>query len=214
MHKLLLSLGFNKYLVQGGDIGAAISRFMAATYDECKGMHLNFMEVKGIREKASQDDKLSEVDKSGVERFDEFFRTGRGYADMHDTRPGTIGIVLSASPIAQLAWIGEKFLAWSDPECTPSLDTILADVTLYWFTGCYPTSIYPYRDVRPLLFVDKPVGYSYFPWELAPVPKVWAEKTGRMVFFKCHERGGHFAALERPAELWTDVEEYVKVAWK
>lgn len=34
---------------------------------------------------------------------------------------------------------------WSDE--TPSIETILGNVSLYWFTGCYPSSIYPYREV-------------------------------------------------------------------
>lgn len=27
------------------------------------------------------------------------------------------------------------------------------------------------------------------------------------------ERGGHFAALEQPAKLWADIEEFLGVAW-
>jgi microsomal epoxide hydrolase len=46
------------------------------------------------------------------------------------------------------------------------------------------------------------------------VPRAWAEKTGKVVFFRSHEKGGHFAALERTEVLWKDVEEFVKIAWK
>lgn len=113
-----------------------------------------------------------------------------------------------------LILLQEKFLAWSDPRTTPSLDTILADITLYWLTGCFPTSIYTYREKIKMSYVNKPVGYSYFPYELAPIPQAWAAKTGDLVFFKSHDKGGHFAALERPETLWADVEEFVKIAWK
>lgn len=216
MHKLLLSLGFGStgYLVQGGDIGSLVSRVMAATYDECKGMHLNFMYIAGILDNASSDDSLSEMEEKGVERLKEFADIGSAYAKMHGTKPSTIGLVLSSSPVAQLAWIGEKFLAWSDPRTTPSLRTIISDITLYWLTGCFPTSIYTYREVKELLYVDKPIGYSYFAYELAPVPRAWAEKAGKIMSFKAHEKGGHFAALERSEVLWEDVEAFVKVAWK
>ncbi|CAO2652562.1 Nn.00g008450.m01.CDS01 [Neocucurbitaria sp. VM-36] len=216
MHKLLLSLGFGStgYLVQGGDIGSLVSRVIAATYAECKGMHLNFMFIRYIETMSSPDDEISEAERKGLERLEAFKTVGHAYAQEHGTKPSTIGLVLSSSPIAQLAWIGEKFLAWSDPSTTPSIDTILADITLYWLTECFPTSIYTYREEKKLLHVDKPIGYSYFPYELAPVPRAWAEKTGKVVFFKAHEKGGHFAALERPEQLWEDIEEYVKVAWK
>ncbi|KAL6707522.1 hypothetical protein ACN47E_004092 [Coniothyrium glycines] len=216
MHKLLLSLGFasSGYLVQGGDIGSLVSRNMAATYPECKGMHLNFMYTKDIQNKASPDDVLSAQEQKGLERMQEFQSRGSAYAVEHATKPSTIGLVLASSPVAQLAWIGEKFLAWSDPSTTPSLDTMLADITLYWLTACFPTSIYTYREPKETLHVGKPVGYSYFPFELAPVPRAWAERTGQLVFFKAHDQGGHFAALEKPEALLEDVEEWVKRAWK
>ncbi|KAF2849121.1 epoxide hydrolase-like protein [Plenodomus tracheiphilus IPT5] len=216
MHKLLLSLGFGTsgYLVQGGDIGAFISREIASTYPECKGMHLNFMYMSDIASKASPEGSLTEQEQRGLQRLEDFKNIHSAYAFEHGTKPSTIGLVLSSSPLAQLSWIGEKFLAWSDPSTTPPLNTILADVTLYWLTGCYPTSIYTYREMKETRFVEKPVGYSYFPFELAPVPRAWAEKTGNMVFYGEHERGGHFAALERPEVLWGDVEAFVGKVWK
>ncbi len=110
MHKLLLSLGFGSagYLVQGGDIGSMISRAVAATYDECKGMHVNMMFSKDIEPKSPSDVYLTEVEKKGIQRMRDFKTKGYGYNLEHGTKPSTIGLVLSSSPIAQLAWIGEK----------------------------------------------------------------------------------------------------------
>ncbi|KAL1594041.1 hypothetical protein SLS59_009072 [Nothophoma quercina] len=216
IHKLMLSLGFGTtgYLIQGGDIGSLVARVIAARYDECKGMHLNFMLNTGIQEKARDDDKLPKHEEDGLKRMEKFFTKGRAYAHEHGTKPATIGLVMASSPVAQLAWIGEKFLAWSDPRTRPSLNTILADITLYWLTDCFPTSIYTYRQEKKLDHVNKPTGYSYFPYELSPIPQAWAARTCDLVFFRNHDKGGHFAALERPEALWEDVQEYVKVAWK
>ncbi|KAH8731694.1 Alpha/Beta hydrolase protein [Phaeosphaeriaceae sp. PMI808] len=214
MHKLLLSLGFEKYLVQGGDIGSMVSNRIVSAYEECKGAHVNLLSHPGIRDAASPEDKLSEQDIEWMARMNEFFTTGMAYAKMHGTRPSTIGFVLSSSPIAQLAWIGEKFLAWSDPATRPSLDNILAGVTLYWLTGCFPTSIYTYRAMASLEPGDKPLGYSHFPYEIAYLPRALAAKKKNLVTFTTHTKGGHFAALERPEALWADVEEFVKAVWK
>lgn len=35
---------------------------------------------------------------------------------------------------------------------------------------------------------------------------------GDLVFFKDHDMGGHFPALEMPEELWDDVETFICVA--
>lgn len=110
-------------------------------------------------------------------------------------------------------------LEWSDTD--PSLDTILTNVTLYWFTQSFPRSIYPYREsfgkaapppAPP--YIEKPFGYSWYRYEITPGLKVQLEKVGNLVFYKQHESGGHFAALEKPKEMLGDVEEFVKVAWK
>jgi microsomal epoxide hydrolase len=216
MHKLLLTLGFGArgYLAQGGDIGSLVARSLAAHYAECKGMHVNFMHVADMESKASPADVLSAAETRGLDRMHAFKTSGRAYAIEHGTRPATIGLVLASSPLAQLAWIAEKFLAWSDPASAPPLDAILAHVSLYCLAGCYPSSIYSYRDAVEAAFVDKPTGYSWFPFELMPVPRAWAERTANVVHFNAHERGGHFAALEVPEALWADVEAYVELAWK
>jgi microsomal epoxide hydrolase len=87
MHKLLLSLGFGStgYLVQGGDIGSLVARVMAATYPECKGMHLNFMYIAGIMDKSSPDDHLTQQEQKGLDRLNDFSTIGNAYARMHGT---------------------------------------------------------------------------------------------------------------------------------
>jgi microsomal epoxide hydrolase len=61
---------------------------------------------------------------------------------------------------------------------------------------------------------NKPLGFSFFPYELVPGVKSIMEKETNLVFHKQHEHGGHFAALERPEDLWADVEEFAGKAWK
>ena len=108
-------------------------------------------------------------------------------------------------------------LEWTDED--PPLDTILTNVSLYWFTACFPSCLHPYRILfdparQEMPTTDKPLGYSVFPMELLIAVKSLLEKEVNLVYYKRHERGGHFAALEKPAELWADVEEFVGTAWK
>ncbi|KAI1617161.1 Alpha/Beta hydrolase protein [Exophiala viscosa] len=152
-----------------------------------------------------------------------FIQTGSAYAQEHGTRPATIGFVLASNPLALLAWIGEKFIQWTDE--TPFLEDILDDVTLYWFTQSFPRCIYIYREYHgdpgahtphgdPRFRSEKPVGYSWFPQELAPIPKAWVERMGNLVWHRQHDSGGHFAALEKPEVLMADVEDFAKQVWQ
>jgi microsomal epoxide hydrolase len=199
---------------------------------------------------AFEDIKLNDRDQARIKRFKEFNDTGSGYAIEHGTRPSTIGFALAASPIALAAWVGEKLHEWTDE--TPRMEVVLQWLTLYWLTQTFPTSIYPYRHTmheqkdpttrpgesakdftKPMTgtYVDKPMGYSLFEYELLPTPISWAKKTGNLVSFAEHEygesaglfyhvpltygifAGGHFAATEHPDLLAKDVVEFLNVAW-
>jgi microsomal epoxide hydrolase len=42
---LMVGLGFNAYIAQGGDLGSYISRKLAEKYDECKGVSSSTRDV-------------------------------------------------------------------------------------------------------------------------------------------------------------------------
>lgn len=159
---------------------------------------------------------LSALEMGGLGRGQQFVASGAAYAMEHGTRPATIGLVLSSSPLALLAWIGEKFLDWC--EQPPALETILDAVSLYWFTETFPRSIFPYRNNgsppstmhgSPENFLKVPMGYSYFPYDIAPSPISWVKTTGNLVWHRAHENGGHFAAMELPAVFVEDLGDFV-----
>lgn len=212
-------IGFESYVVQGGDVGGRVGRIIAAQYPKCKAIHLNTHPMVQP-DPAEIKSSITESEKAALERHNFFLHNGTGYAWEHATRPSTIGFALSSSPLALLAWIGEKFLDWTDDD--PPLDVILEAVTLYWVTGCAASNLWSYRQFygpgadhhgSKKWHLDKPFGFSWFPKEINPLPKAWIETTGNLVVFKQHDKGGHFAAMERPQDLWNDVEEFLQIAW-
>lgn len=229
MNKLMLGLGFGSgYIAHGGDLGSFVSRILAMNYDACKGVHVNMM---GIPAPDSLNKSPDDEEKVALEKAAEAVDTGLAFLLEQGTRAATIGLALSSSPLALLSWIGEKFLEWSD-EDTP-LDKILESVTFYWLTDTFPRCLYHNRgmgrpDEKPsiarvsalmggsqlkLPYVQKPTGYSLFAKEIVPVPKSWAVLSCNLVSYNQHDRGGHFAAMEKPKELLEDIEVYIKKAW-
>ncbi|KAK9582507.1 hypothetical protein V6Z92_006690 [Aspergillus fumigatus] len=63
------------------------------------------------------------------------------------------------------------------------------------------------------LYIQKPLGFSYFPNEIIPAPKAWVSTTGNLVFWRQHDKGGHFAALERPHDLKAALSAFVEQVW-
>ena len=181
LNSLMTNLGFGSgYIATGGDIGSSIARILAARYLSCKAMHVNYLPIKTPPAEIPIS-ALSYQDRVFVRRGQEFMAKGSAYAAEHGSRPSTISLVLSSNPLAVLAWIGEKFLMWTDED--PLLDTVLESVSLYWFTETMSRCLYPYRQSMdgsrsghddPDMYVKKPLGYSLFPKEIFPSPRSWA----------------------------------------
>ena len=218
--QLMVQLGFsNGYAVQGGDVGSKGARVLGGVHPRVRAVHLNFCLMPDPGNISPSE--YNELEKEGLIRAQEFGRIGSAYALEHATKPSTIGLALSTNPVASLAWIGEKFLSWTDED--PSPETILESVSLYWLTNCFATSLYPYRQLftpgnigaheNPIWHIDKPLGFSWFPKEIAPVPKAWIATTGNLVFFRQHQRGGHVAAIEHPDVLLKDFEDFLSHVW-
>ncbi|KAF4551184.1 Epoxide hydrolase-like protein 4 [Elsinoe fawcettii] len=220
--KLMHALGFEKgYVAQGGDLGSFVSRYLGGFDDSCKAYHTN-MSVQPPPKNAAEL-SLEQIEKEHQHRGKTWMDTGTAYGQEHGTRTATIGLVLSSSPVALLAWIGEKFLEWTDED--PPIDQILESISLYWLTDTFPRCIYPYRSlygpdrdaIRAKTTPEKhntPMGFSWFPKELVPTPVSWVGTTANLVWSRHHTSGGHFAAMEKPAELLADVEDFVKAVWK
>ncbi|GJN90554.1 hypothetical protein Rhopal_003566-T1 [Rhodotorula paludigena] len=213
LDKLMLGLGFTDgYAVQGGDIGSGLARILAIKHN-AKAIHINYYPAVAPPDDASERHQIKPHEEQALERAKEFQTTGRGYAIEQGTRPGTIGIVVGSSPISLLAWLAEKFHAWTDED--PSVDTILAIATFWWLRDSYPTSIWAYADFihtgvgifhnDPKNYVDKPFGFSSFAKEISSTPEAWAGRNGNLQFYRYHEKGGHFAASERPKEFAQDM---------
>lgn len=126
-----------------------------------------------------------------LQKAAEWRTAGSGYALEHATRPATIGLVLSSSPLALLAWTAEKFIDDSD-EPLP-LSVILRMVSLHWFTESIPRGLYPYRaallgpdGVR--MSGEKPLGYSHFREEFIFLPGAWEWRAPNSRFRRDHDR--------------------------
>jgi hypothetical protein len=122
--------------------------------------------------------------------------TGRAYALEHSTRPATIALALSTNPLAMLAWVGEKFVEWSDNRYPIPLNTVLSMASFYWFTNSFGRGMWAYSlagGPLPSLVTSKPFGFSSYLREIATVPQAWAEHLfPSLVFHKTHDRVSHF----------------------
>jgi pimeloyl-ACP methyl ester carboxylesterase len=141
-----------------------------------------------------------------------------GYSAIQSTRPQTLAYGLHDSPAGQLAWIVEKFKEWTDPaadlpEDAVDRDQLLTNVTVYWLTGTAGSAARLYKDgamdwSQPLGPSRVPTGVAVFPGD-AGIRRV-AEQNDNVVHWSEFDRGGHFAAMEAPDLLVTDIRAFFR----
>ena len=202
--ELMSRLGYDRWLAQGGDWGAAVTTMLGKQRPAgLWAIHLNLPVV--VPPPVDKDD-LTEDEKKALADIKEYGVHESGYMRLQSTRPQTLGYALSDSPVAQAAWIYEKFAAWTDsgrnPEKVLTQDEMLDNIMLYWLSGTGASSARLYwesmKDFRRVE-LDLPVGCSIFPRELYRVPKRWADRTYRdLLYWGEVGSGGHFAAFEQP----------------
>jgi pimeloyl-ACP methyl ester carboxylesterase len=212
---LMLRLGYDRYVSQGGDCGSVISQRMALQHvPGLLGIHLNMPAVvpADIAKILAAGDPapaaLTAKERGAFEQLEAFYRDNSAYAAMMNTRPQTIGYALVDSPVGMAAWMYEKIAQWTysggQPERVLSRDEILDDLSLYWLTSTGASAARIYWEDHSNNFnargiIDVPVAVSVFPGEIFRAPKSWAERCYKNLFyFNEVENGGHFAAWEQP----------------
>jgi pimeloyl-ACP methyl ester carboxylesterase len=218
--ELMTALGYPRFGVQGGDWGAFVaSRLGYAHPEKLGGMHLNLLTVR--RDQQAVADATPE-EKRYLDELALWLKEETGYQWIQGTRPQTLAFGLTDSPAGLAAWIIEKFRAWSDcrgdVESAIARDRLLANISLYWFTGAIGSSFWPYytRMHRPWPIpegrtINVPTGYAQFPAEILRPPRSLAERTYSDIRrWSVMPRGGHFAALEQPDALANEIREFFR----
>ncbi|MFC0386815.1 epoxide hydrolase family protein [Muricoccus vinaceus] len=211
-------LGYERFAAQGGDWGAFVSsRLGAAHKARMIGIHLNFLAVP---RDPTPPENATEEERRYLNELSTFLKEETGYQWIQGTRPQTLAYGLTDSPAALAAWIAEKFRMWTDNDGTPDdavdRDRMLANISLYWFTGCIGASFHPYyaRMHGPWPIpgrVEVPAGYCQFPREIIRPPRCVAERTYADIRrWSVMPRGGHFAAMEQPDTLAEEIRAFFR----
>lgn len=209
--ELMRTLGYTRWVAQGGDWGAVITNTLALQKPAgLAAIHLN---IPLAVPASPQMDGTTPAEREAMAALQRFVTDGWGYNQLQAARPQTIGYALADSPVGLAAWIYEKFQAWTDndgdPERALTRDEMLDDITLYWLTNTAASSARLYRENAGKFgmnqgIVDFPVGLSLFPKEIFRTPRSWADKVyPNIIHWNELDRGGHFAAFEQP-KLFTE----------
>jgi pimeloyl-ACP methyl ester carboxylesterase len=239
--KLMLRLGHKQFYTQGGDWGSIITTALATTYPEnVLGLHLNMPVsvtpgtlLKNVLVQLPPLKYLlvhaEDFHKVGLQPYMRLLQE-TGYLHIQATKPDTVGLALSSSPLGLAGYILEKFSTWTNPELlavedgglrhhTIPLDAMLTDVMLYWTSNCITSSQRFYKEnfmsgslqVLSQIPIRTATGIADTPYELFLVPRAsLAGKFPNIVQYTRFKKGGHFVAMELPTEMAADVLKFVQ----
>jgi pimeloyl-ACP methyl ester carboxylesterase len=222
--ELMGRLGYPRFGAAGSDWGAIISREIGRLHpDRVTGVYLTMLTAAVPRAEPG-DDELAALPPGEREPVRESWQRRvrmqteeMGYGILQSTRPQTLAYALTDSPVGQLAWIVEKFQAWTDnagvPEDAVDRDRLLTNVMLYWLTGTANSSAGLYYEtahadggwaglVQPS---TAPTGIGVFPRDTSLPVRHLAERTDTITHWTRFARGGHFPAMEVPDALAADL---------
>ncbi|HEY1805797.1 MAG TPA: epoxide hydrolase [Terracidiphilus sp.] len=219
--ELMGALGYERFAVQGGDLGAGVSTALGLRHSHrIIGVHLNYI-PGSYRPHLPDGVTLLATEERFLAIAASWFDLNGAYAHIQGTRPHTPAYALNDSPAGLAAWIIEKVREWSD--CEGDLyrsftrDELLANVTLYWMTQTISSSFLIYHEGRkaPLRFtsddfVHVPCAIAHFPKEIVFPPQEWVERGYNVQRWTEMPKGGHFAAAEQPDLLAADIRAFFR----
>jgi pimeloyl-ACP methyl ester carboxylesterase len=224
--QLMTTLGYERYVAQGGDIGAMISVILGHLQPgPLLGIHVNFLITAPSGDPAELAE-FTEQDFARLGVLSRFANELSGYMKIQTTRPQTIAYSLTDSPVGQLAWIVEKFKDWTDSEKVPEdavdRDQLLTNASIYWLTATGSSAANFYFDNADLLPtaptpppppppLDVPLGVAVYPQDPAlPIRKLADPRYTNIVHWAEYDRGGHFAAMEEPDLFISDLQAFCR----
>lgn len=196
------ALGYPRFFAQGGDWGAAVTSWLGSDHpDVVAAIHINLL-LGALPEDDAPETQAWRVALDKVRTLES------GYAHEQGTRPQTIGLALSDTPLGFAAWVVEKFQRWGDTkgeiESRFSKDALLTNIMIYLVNDAITSAIWMYygADHEPPRYarrVTVPTGVALFPGEFLPIPpRSTAARLLNLHRWQEMPAGGHFAALEEP----------------
>ncbi|MFJ4652842.1 epoxide hydrolase family protein [Nocardia sp. NPDC088792] len=208
--ELMARLGYERYGVQGGDLGAYVVQEMAiAAPDRIVGVHID----GGIGLPTAADVPAMTADELTEWDLMQKWQTGVNHHVLLRQAPQTFAHAWTDSPAGLLAWLAHKFSEFApladDLDDAYDRDQFLTNAAVYWFTNTAATSSWPmYNGLGDDGFAW-PAGQKLVPVGVyaggSALMRRLADRDNRITHWPEGNTGNHFVAMDRPVQHASDI---------
>ena len=219
--EIMTRLGYGRFGTHGTDIGSGIAGRLAALHPErVIGTHTGVERrlLGMVGDTFPYPEGLTDDERAQIAAVHAESAAERGYYEMQNHRPDTIGAALTDSPVGQLAWIAEKFKTWTSgafrtPDGAVDRDQLLTNISLYWFTRSGASSAQFYYEsehsgLEWAMAAEVPSGWAVF--DSHPLVRRVMDPWGAASHWSEFTEGGHFPAMEEPKLLADDLRTFFR----
>ncbi|MBC7708032.1 epoxide hydrolase [Polaromonas sp.] len=213
-------LGYDAYMVAGGDMGTRIAKAMAIAHPEAMlALHLTDADYPTGQENP---ETMTKNEQEFAKYIQGWWMMNGIYAMMHSTKPQTLAPALNDSPVGLASWmISFIDIGAKDHDVEGAVggrDELLTLIMINWLTQNSGPAIRMYAldafekyqkpgGPSPEPKSKVPAALAIFPRE-APTPEDWGKRSLNLQSFTKMEKGGHFAALELPEEYTKELRKF------
>jgi len=207
---LMRRLGYESYGVHGSDSGAMVARELGLLNPPgFLGLHVLQLFSFPSGDPA-EFENFGPAEYAALEHM-QWFQSVGGYNAINASRPQTVAVGISDSPVGQLAW-NELFNSVGNGTSLVSREQILTEVSLYWFTNTSAAAgRYYYEEAKagaePAIN-SAPTGVAVFTDDFQTIRSLAERDNSNIVHWSTFDKGGHFAALEVPETVAGDIAKF------
>ena len=226
LHRVLTEgLGLRRFGLHSTGAGAFVAGWIALDHPEAViGLHTHDPALMPPPDFGPGSPPLTDAETDFQKRSREWAQHEGAYADVHRTKPQSLGPALTDSPAGMASWLLDKYRTWSDCggdlESRFSKDDLLTIFTIHSATGRIGSSIRSYYErvhhdrVEPGRRLEVPTGVAMPRADPRFPPRRVPQETVRRSHDLRHwvdlPRGGHFASWEEPELVAASIRDFFR----
>ncbi|MFB9628171.1 epoxide hydrolase family protein [Nonomuraea helvata] len=202
--ELMRRLGYERYGAHGNDAGALVTPQLAALDSE----HVvGSLITAGLGIPTGDPAELEGLGKEELDELQEmsaWMTGGSGYGPYLAARPQTLAHGFADSPVAQLAYLVERFKefdGWGSGAEPIARDLVLTNATLYWLTNTGASSSWTYYEGAAGLPIHQSVVPTGVTHGGSALMRRIAERDNDIVYWGDARSPSHMVAMAAPDSL-------------